>query len=289
MNQLSIPAYAKINLTLDVLGKRPDGYHEVEMIMQSIELHDQIILKERKEKGIKISCNHPLVPQDEGNLAYRAAELLIKEYGIEKGIEIKIIKNIPVAAGLAGGSTDAAGVLKGLNELWGLGISRDELMKFGARLGADIPFCILGGTAIARGIGTDLTPISPLPEMELVLVKPGIDISTKEIYSKYKPELVKRKPDLRKMQEAIECRDLEGVKRNLVNVLEDITLYYYPQVAETKKIMENLGTYPVLMSGSGPTLFAIIDSKREADEYAMKLKDRVMGQVIRTRTRSECL
>lgn len=180
LKELMISAYAKINLTLDVLGKRPDGYHDVEMIMQSIDLHDQVILREKEELGIEIICEHPLVPEDESNLAYKAAALLMKKVGITKGVQIEIIKNIPVAAGLAGGSTNGAGVLVGLNQLWDLGLSKKELMNLGASLGADVPFCILGGTAVASGIGTDLESISLLPEMELVLVKPSISISTKK-------------------------------------------------------------------------------------------------------------
>ena len=285
MKQKNIPAYGKINLTLDVLGKRPDGYHNVEMIMQSVELHDQIILSEKEDEGIEIRCNSSHVPTDENNLAYQAADLLMKEAGVNKGVTIQIIKKIPVAAGLAGGSTDAAAVLKGLNSLLGLKVSEERLKELGAQLGADVPFCINGGTVKATGIGTELTSLSSLPELELVMVKPDIGVSTKKIYTNYKEELITNRPDTAAMEKAIEARDIEGIKDNMVNVLEDITLSIYPEVAEIKEKMEELGDYPVLMSGSGPTLFAVINNRQDADEYSQLLKEKLEVQVIRTQTR----
>lgn len=286
MNTLKIPTYGKINLTLDVLGKRSDGYHDVKMIMQTIDLHDQVILTEEAKPGIRINCDHPYVPEDASNLAYRAAELLMQKLDIGgRGIRIEIQKNIPVAAGLAGGSTNAAGVLVGLNELWRLKQSDEDLMDLGSQLGADVPFCILGGTALAQGTGTDLTPVDPVPEMELILVKPDISVSTKEIYMNYQAEMVKRRPDAEKMLDAIRRQDREGIKENLANVLEDITLYYYPLVAKTKEIMQRVGIDPVLMSGSGPTLFAIIDDVTKADELARVLETKEIGRVVRTKTR----
>lgn len=286
LKMLTISGYAKINLTLHVLGKRPDGYHNVEMVMQAIDLHDLIILRDKVEPGIEIRCDHPYVPSNPNNLAYRAADMLIKEKGARNGLLIEIIKKIPVAAGLAGGSTDAAAVLVGLNELWDLGFTREELMKMGGRLGADVPFCIMGGTALATGTGTDLRPMPTVPEMELVMVTPEIAVSTKDVYSRYTPELVKQWPDLASMERAICGNDVNGIKKNLVNVLEPITLHYYPQVAEAKRRMEEVGVRPVVMSGSGPTLFAIVDSKELADQYAEKLSHLEIGRVIRTRTRS---
>lgn len=284
MTALTVPVYAKINLTLDVLGKRPDGYHDVEMVMQAIELHDLIVLTERSEEGIDIRCTHPYVPVNSTNLAYRAAEILLQECGIKRGIEIEIVKNIPVAAGLAGGSTNAAGVLMGLNELWQLGLTKADLRKLGARLGADVPFCIGGGTALATGIGTELTVLPPVPQLELVLYTPAISVSTKEIYTRYSPELVKCRPDTTQMIEAIRQQDTVGIKANLVNVLEPITLHYYPQVAEAKELMESLGMH-VVMSGSGPTLFSVVDGKEQADAFAAALQARVPERVIRTATR----
>lgn len=286
MNRLKIPTYGKINLTLDVLGKRLDGYHDVEMIMQTIDLHDQVILTEEAKPGIRIRCNHPYVPEDESNLAYRAADLLMQKLDLkDRGIQIEIRKNIPVAAGLAGGSTNAAGVLVGLNELWRLKQSDEELMDLGSQLGADVPFCILGGTALAQGTGIDLTPVEPVPEMELILVKPDISVSTKEIYTNYKAEMVKRRPDTEKMLDAIRRQDRKIIKENLANVLEDITLHYYPLVAKTKEVMQSVGINPVLMSGSGPTLFAIVDKATKADELAKVLKTKEIGRVVRTKTR----
>lgn len=286
MRMLTIPGYAKINLTLNVLGRRPDGYHDVEMVMQAIDLHDLIILRGKSEAGIEIQCSHPYVPANPNNLAYRAAELLIKERGAKCGLVIQIVKKIPVAAGLAGGSTDAAAVLVGLNELWDLGYTRDELMRLGGQLGADVPFCILGGTALATGTGTDLKPMRPAPEMELVLVTPDIAISTRDVYTRYTPGLVKQRPDRTGMESAICGNDVNGIKRNLVNVLEPVTLHYYPRVAEVKQKMEEAGVRPVVMSGSGPTLFTIADSRETADWFAGKLNHLGIGRVIRTRTRS---
>lgn len=286
LKMLTIPGYAKINLTLNVVGKRPDGYHDVEMVMQAIDLHDLIILRERAEEGVEIRCDHPYVPANPNNLAYRAADLLSKEQGARSGLMIEIIKKIPVAAGLAGGSTDAAAVLVGLNELWNLGYTRKELMQLGGRLGADVPFCIMGGTALATGIGTDLRPLSPAPEMELVMVTPEIAVSTKDVYTRYSPELVKHWPHLESMENAIYGNDINGIKQNLANVLEPITLHNYPQVAEAKQRMEDVGLHPVVMSGSGPTLFAIVDHKEAGDRFAEKLNSLGIGRVIRTRTRS---
>lgn len=284
MTALTVPAYAKINLTLDVLGKRPDGYHDVEMVMQTIELHDLITLTDRSERGIGIRCNHPFVPTNSTNLAYRAAELLLSECGIERGVEIEIVKNIPVAAGLAGGSTNAAGVFIGLNELWQLGLTQAELRQLGARLGADVPFCIGGGTALATGIGTELQPLPPLPVLELVLYTPGISVSTREIYTNYTPELVKRRPATAQMIDAINQKDARAIKANLVNVLEPITLHYYPKVAEALELMESIGMHTV-MSGSGPTLFSVVEDAKDADLYAAALEARVPEKVFRTRTK----
>ncbi len=283
MKELQFSAYAKINLTLDVLGKRADGYHEVEMIMQSIDLHDQISLQEQKS-GIDILVNHPLVPNDEDNLAYRAASLLMETSQVNSGVRIEIAKNIPVAAGLAGGSSDAAAVLVGLNQLWNLGLSKQELMELGSQLGADVPFCILGGTVLAKGIGTELIPVESLPEIDLVLVKPEISISTKDIYSRYSPALVKRKPELKAMLTGIRERNIQTIKANLVNVLEDITLHYYPEVQRIKDQMLEMGLSSVLMSGSGPTLFALVDSSEIAEKCVNQLKSVINGQVIGTRT-----
>lgn len=285
LNVIKIPAYGKINLTLDVLGKRSDGYHDVEMIMQSIELHDQITLRESDK--INIICDHPLVPNDQTNLAYRATQLIQKKFSIKKGLEIEIEKNIPVAAGLAGGSSDAAGVLVGLNQFWNLDLSIQSLMKLGAELGADVPFCIHGGTALATGIGTDIASIQSMPTIELILIKPNLNISTGEIYAKFSAELVKKRPNIKDMIKAITEKNLKLIKNNLINVLQDITMFYYPQLAVLKSQIEGLGLSPVLMSGSGPTLFVLMDSKAKADELAWKISSCIEAKVIRTRTRSQ--
>lgn len=286
VRKIEIFASAKINLILDVLGKRDDGYHQVEMIMQSIGLHDILRFQELTGDRIEISVNHPAVPNNQDNLAYQAAKILKERAGISSGIKIHLEKNIPIAAGLAGGSADAAGVLIGLNQFWDLGFSQQELLKLGASLGADVPFCIMGGTVLAEGIGTELTPLSPLPKMDLVLVTPKIAISTKEIYGRYTKELITKRPDLSVMLEAIKAKDLRQVKNQMVNVLEEVTWHYYPLIRQTKQLMEKAGLKAILMSGSGPTLFAFVDSPREAETYVQRLQRQIDGQIVKTCTNS---
>lgn len=282
---MKILAFAKINLALDVLGRRPDGYHQVKMIMQSINLHDVLCLQELASDRIEISCNHPSVPDNQHNLACRAAKLLKERAKVSSGVKIVLEKNIPIAAGLAGGSADAAGVLVGLNRLWNLGLSQLELLELGGQLGADVPFCIIGGTVLAEGIGTDLTPLAPLPKMDLVLVTPKIAISTQEIYTQYREELITKRPEYSNLLQVIAERDVQQLKYQLVNVLEEVTLYYYPVIGQIKRLMEGVGLKSVLMSGSGPTLFSIVDSPEEAARYVQRLRSQIDGQIVQTHTR----
>ncbi len=279
MEKIQVKARAKINLTLDVLGKRPDGYHEVETIMQTIELHDVVVLEEA-EHGIDVTASNPLLPGGESNIAYRAARLMMDEFGIKKGIRIRIDKNIPVAAGLAGGSADAAAVMKGLNRLWGLGLSQEDLLTKGALLGSDVPFCIRGGTALARGRGEIIHSLPDVPEIWLVLVKPSLEVSTAEIYKNFRPERVTRRPDTRAMINALQTGDLRRIIENLANVLESVTLERYPAVLQLKRVMEESGLPMPLMSGSGPSVFGIAEDRVAAEKAAERLKAQMPGVFV---------
>lgn len=268
---IKIKTRAKINLTLDVLAKRKDGYHEVEMIMQSIDLYDELEFK-ITQGDILIHCDHSEVPEDEKNIVYTAAQQLKREYNIDKGVEISIHKNIPVAAGLAGGSSNAAGTLKALNQLWELNLPLNTLMELGGRIGADIPFCLLGGTVLAKGIGDRLRPLSPLPTTWLVLVKPSFSVSTSWAYQNINFDKGLRHPNTKKVLEAIKKGNIEGVMPYLENVLEGVTANAYPEINIIKNLMLNLGARGVLMSGSGPTVFGICKNKGQAQEIHKQLK-----------------
>lgn len=271
MNSISIKAYAKINLTLDVVGKRPDGYHDVEMIMQSVDLYDEIILKEIHE-GIELCSNIQDLPTDDGNIAWRAAQLIKTEFGITRGIHITINKNIPIEAGLAGGSTDCAGVLSGLNRLWNLGMEGARLRALGKRLGADVPFCLMGGTALAQGIGDILTPIDSKEDMWLAVVKPEFGVSTKEVFTGLKLEDIKKRPDNQKMIEHLKSGQIQNIAEGLVNVLEGVTIPMYPEILRIKAQLKAQGALGSLMSGSGPTVYGIFRDKVSANVAAKALK-----------------
>ncbi|WP_077210342.1 4-(cytidine 5'-diphospho)-2-C-methyl-D-erythritol kinase [Bacillus dakarensis] len=252
-----VKAPAKINLSLDVLHKRQDGYHEVEMIMTTIDLADRVELSLLPNDDIRISSQNRFVPDDQRNLAYQAAKLLKDRYQIKQGVRIEIEKNIPVAAGLAGGSSDAAAVLRGLNRLWGLGLTLDELAELGAEIGSDVSFCVYGGTALATGRGEKIKKLPPPPSCWVVLAKPLIGVSTADVYRRLNLENIQH-PNTRGMIQAIENADFPGVCRNVGNVLEDVTLKLYPEVAQIKDQLQRFGADAVLMSGSGPTVFALV-------------------------------
>lgn len=284
MQDLVISAPAKINLTLDVSGKRPDGYHNVEMIMQSITLRDYLTFQ-RIQSGLELSCSQPNLPMDETNLVVKAVRRLYEYRSWDGGIAIHLEKNIPLAAGLAGGSTDAAAVLKGLNELLALELSPSELMNLGAELGADVPFCLLGGTAIARGKGELLSPLLPPGEpLWLVLVKPSLEVSTGEVYRRFNPKLVKARPQAAEMIEALQAGDLARICANLGNVLETVTLIWYPEVAMIKEELVAKGALGALMSGSGPTVFGVAADQAQAEDLARQFRSRY-DQVYTAATR----
>jgi 4-diphosphocytidyl-2-C-methyl-D-erythritol kinase len=257
-------ASAKINLSLDVLHKRDDGYHEVEMIMTMVDLADRIEIEEQSHDRITLSSQSGYIPLDEKNLAFQAAKLIKSRYQVRHGVHIHIDKKIPIAAGLAGGSSDAAATLRGLNRLWGLEIPLNELQKLGAILGSDVPFCIGGGTALATGRGELLQAIEPPPPCWVILAKPPISVSTSDIYSKLNAKQIKSHPSTAALLEAIQTKNLDKLCQSMGNVLEEVTLGMYPFVLQLKQCMENLGAEGVLMSGSGPTVFGIVSKEVKA-------------------------
>ncbi len=253
-----VKAPAKINLSLDVLHKRPDGYHEVEMVMTTIDLADRIELSLLEEDRIVIHSHNRFVPDDQRNLAYQAAHLLKERFQVKQGVLIGIEKTIPVAAGLAGGSSDAAATLRGLNKLWKLGLSLDELAVLGAEIGSDVSFCVYGGTALATGRGEIIEELPAPPTCWVVLAKPFIGVSTAEVYRRLNVEKIQH-PPTKQMTSAIENGDFHGVCNSVGNVLEDVTLSLYPEVAQIKDQMKRFGADAVLMSGSGPTVFSLVE------------------------------
>ncbi len=240
-DSLVLAAYAKINLALDILHKRSDGYHEVAMVMQSIALADRVAFSDR-EAGISVSTNLPGLDCGPANLAYRAAALIAASSGCKRGIHIKLDKRIPLAAGLAGGSSDAAAVLAGLNRLWGLGLKAAELETLAATIGSDVPFCLRGGTVLATGRGEVLTPLPALPRVWMVLAKPAVEVSTAWAYQNYRPHVVAARPDIRGMTACLENRDLAGVAHRLGNVLESVTIPAHPEIAHLKAAYDPAGS-----------------------------------------------
>jgi len=254
--KLLVKAPAKINLSLDVLRKRNDGYHEVRMIMTTIDLADHLELTPLEENRIEVVSHNRYVPDDQRNLAYQAADLLKRRFGIRQGVSIAIEKTIPVAAGLAGGSSDAAAALRGLNKIWGLGLSMDELAEIGAEIGSDVSFCVYGGTAIATGRGEKIEHIPAPPPCWVVLAKPQIGVSTAEVYRNLQIDRITH-PNVDQMIHSIQHSDYEGICHSVGNVLEDVTFRMHPEVAHIKEQMRRFGADAVLMSGSGPTVFAL--------------------------------
>ncbi|WP_098741217.1 4-(cytidine 5'-diphospho)-2-C-methyl-D-erythritol kinase [Paenibacillus sp. EZ-K15] len=254
-------APAKINLMLDVLHKRPDGFHEVEMVMTMIDLADRLEMSEQKRDTIIITSQAGYIPLDEKNLAFQAARLIKERYDVKKGVHIHLDKKIPVAAGLAGGSSDAAATLRGLNRLWGLGIPQEELLALGAELGSDVPFCVTGGTALATGRGEVLTPIPNPPQCWVIVAKPPINVSTAEVYGRLRSEQIQRHPSAERMIEALTQGSFQQMCQSLGNVLEEVTLKMHPEVQQLKEGMLKLGADGALMSGSGPTVFGLVSKE----------------------------
>ena len=271
MEQLTLKALGKINLGLDVTGVREDGYHEVRMIMQTVNLYDSIVLKPNTSMDVTMECNLKFLPINEENLCIRAAKLMMKEYHISHGFHIALTKRIPVAAGMAGGSTDAAAVIHGINRMEGLGISKEELMKKSVVLGADIPYCIMRGTALAEGIGEDLTRLPKLPKVPVLIAKPPFPVSTKEVYTALDQQTDVAHPDIDALIADIKKRDIPALCQHMENVLETVTIPSHPEIATLKQMMIEDGAIGAMMSGSGPTVFGIFEDK----ETMMRCKERL--------------
>lgn len=276
-------APAKINLAIDVIRKRPDGYHDVVMIMQSVALYDIINLKPVRGGKITVDTDSDLVPKGEENIVYRVAEFLKNKYNVKDGVEIQIEKNIPVAAGLAGGSTDAATTIKLLNKAWGLKMTKGEIMDIAKKIGSDVPFCIEGGTALAEGLGEKLTFLKSLPECFILLAKPEINISTKEVYEGIDIEEIKERPDIKAMIEALNKGNLLRVASKLSNVLEYVTIKKCPLIPEIKNKLIEYGALGSVMSGSGPTVLGIFDDSSKA-YYAYDYVKTMVNEIFVVKT-----
>ncbi len=270
MESIELAAYAKINLGLDVVRRLENGYHEVKMVMQTIGLHDTLRLEKTKE-GIALFVDSSEAPADENNLAYKAARLLKEHCGVAEGISIHLQKRIPVAAGMAGGSTDAAAVLKGMNRLFSLGLSEEELCGIGVRLGADVPYCIMGGTALAEGIGEKLMVLPDAPDSVVLVAKPPVSVSTKYVYETLRLSEIEKHPDIDGMVRAVREGSLAGIVSRMENVLESVTEKEYSVITGIKHFMEENGAKKALMSGSGPTVFGIYEDRADAEKAAEKL------------------
>ena len=287
MDKMQLKALAKINLGLDVLRRREDGYHEVRMIMQTVRIFDRIQIVRQEREGIRVRTNLYYLPANENNLVYKAANLLFEEFGLDGGLSIDLKKYIPVAAGMAGGSSDAAAVLYGMNRMYGLGLSQEELMKRGVKIGADVPYCLMRGTALAEGIGEVLSPLPPMPPCNILVAKPGISVSTKFVYENLHANELRadQHPDIDGILEALRRQDLKGMTECMKdgNVLETVTVPAHPVIQKIKDTMEEQGALAALMSGSGPTVFGIFEDRNKARRAMSVLrKNRLAKQLFLT-------
>ena len=272
MDKLQLKAYGKINLGLDVIRKRPDGYHDLDMIMQMVDVYDDVIIEKKAGEEIVVKADAAVLSNGKDNLAYMAAKMLFDEFGIKSGVEITIHKRIPIAGGMAGGSSDCATTLIGINEMFNLGLSKQQLMERGVKLGADVPYCVLGGTAIARGIGEVLTPLPTPPQCHVIIAKPPISVSTAYVYGHIRLGEITKRPDIEQMTLAIKEQDLNKLSDLLYNVMEEVTVSEYPVIEKLKSIMLENGALNSIMSGSGPTVFGLFDDREKA-QAAMKALD----------------
>lgn len=277
-------AYAKVNIGLDVLRRRPDGYHELKMIMQTVDIFDDLTFEREREPGIRLRIEGADLPADENNLVYRAAALMMEERQIKEGVAITVTKRIPIAAGMAGGSADAAAAMRGLNALFEMGYATEALRELGVRLGADIPYCITGGTMLSEGIGEVLTPLPAPPECYLVVAKPDMDVSTAFVYQNLRADSLPFHPDIDGMVKALAAGDLGGITDRMENVLETVTVPAYPVIDRIKTRMRELGAENALMSGSGPTVFGIYKEQETAKKAAAIIREeKLAGAVFATR------
>lgn len=277
-----VKAYAKINISLDVVGKREDGYHLLKMIMQNIDLYDSVIVN-NNFGTINISCDKRYIPTDHRNLAYRAAKLFIDTYDINGGVDIYINKNIPVAAGLAGGSADAAAVLKAMRNIYAVDIDDRELMELGLKIGADVPYCIQGGTALCEGIGEIITPLKSFENHIVIIIKPHFGVSTKEVYASLDISKIGKHPNTERIIKHMEMNNINLVSRNMKNVLENVTLKKYEMLRNIKEQLIYRGALGAMMSGSGPTIFGFFDDMLKAQRCFVKMR-RDFKEVYITRT-----
>ena len=277
---MRLRALAKINLGLDVIRKREDGYHEVRMIMQTINMYDQLEIDIKEEPGISITTNLPFIPTNENNLVYNAAKLLMDEFHIEKGITVELQKFIPVAAGMAGGSSDAAATMIGMNRLFGLGLTVRQLMERSVSIGADVPYCLLRGTALAEGIGEKLRPLPPCPNCYVLIGKPSISVSTKFVYEKLDAGNIEEHPDIDRILEGLQWHNLNKISENMGNVLESVTIPAYPIIEEIKNHMKEHGAVNAMMSGSGPTVFGLFDDKMVAERACEALRESHLARTV---------
>ncbi len=281
MNHLELKALAKINLGLDVTGRRENGYHDVRMIMQSVYLYDNVRLEKTGTDGeIRLKSNLGYLPSDENNIAYKAAKILAEEFDIREGVQITLDKHIPVAAGMAGGSSDAAAVLFGMNRMFGLRLSQQDLMDRGVKLGADVPYCIMRGTVLAEGIGEILTPLPAMPKCTVLIAKPPVSVSTKTVYEALDSQEVTRHPDIDGIIRGLEAGSLEQVAQCMGNVLEDVTIPLYPVIDQIKQEMLAAGAAGAMMSGSGPTVFGLFENRAAAKTAQKNIREKSLARQV---------
>ena len=281
MNHLELKALAKINLGLDVTGRRENGYHDVRMIMQSVYLYDNVRLEKTGADGeIRLKSNLGYLPADENNIAYKAAKILTEEFDIQEGVQITLDKHIPVAAGMAGGSSDAAAVLFGMNRMFGLHLSQKELMDRGVKLGADVPYCIMRGTVLAEGIGEILTPLPAMPKCTVLIAKPPVSVSTKTVYEALDSQEITEHPDIDGIIRGLEAGSLKQVAQCMGNVLEDVTIPLYPVIDQIKQEMLAAGAAGAMMSGSGPTVFGLFENRAAAKTAQKNIREKSLARQV---------
>lgn len=272
MDEIKLKALAKINLGLDVVRRREDGYHEVRMVMQTIHLYDQLLIQKSETPGIQIHSNLSFLPVNENNLVYKAGKLLMDEFDIHTGVSVELNKHIPVAAGMAGGSTDAAAMLYGMNQLFGLKLKRKDLMERGVQIGADVPYCIMRGTALAEGIGEKLSSLPPMVKCPVLIAKPAVSVSTKFVYQNLKLNEQTPHPNIDALITDIRNSDLDNICADMGNVLETVTIPNYPVIAQIKEQMLKSGAKASMMSGSGPTVFGLFGDEETAQRARAEMK-----------------
>lgn len=280
MNQIELKALAKINLGLDVLGRRENGYHDVRMIMQSIFLYDEVRIEKKEAAGIEVETNLKFLPVGEDNIAYKAAKLLIDEFGIGEGVRITLRKHIPVAAGLAGGSSNAAAVLFGMNRIFRLGLSQKDLMERGVKLGADVPYCIMRGTVLAEGIGEELKRLPAMPKCTVLIAKPPISVSTKTVYEALDSKEITEHPDIDGIIKGLELGNLKMIADSMGNVLEKVTVPMHPEIEKIKQEMKEAGALGAMMSGSGPTVFGLFESRAAARAAQRNIREKELTRQV---------